>query len=255
MDSSDQLGQPLEIEQGNWSNTMVYAKDVVLAKGDSIRIGIIHPTEKKYSYPKPQDIPDLLLLSAYGQDSARFSLDQFNIGMVTNNTYFRVNRNFYALTSLDSTRQHIKIQKLDRRPSVPVAAELNARFKQVAVKTMSGQDTLIRHDPERQTILYFFTLGRRKGLGLIELQQELKSLGNKAPRLIPINRTDSQQNLEAFIEEHQLDTPIYKGAISTCDGLQCRPELPYAMLINESGRVVSYYIYPKKLNRLLEELR
>lgn len=230
----------------------IYAKDMVLGKKDSVRVGIIHPLEKMYSYPLSEELPDYIVLSVYGQDTIPFELEHQNVGPVTNRTYFRINRNFYALTALDSNRQEIEVKALERRPSSPTVAELVTQFKQTPVRTLAGQDTLVRHEYGKKTVLYFFGVGTFKAAEhMKKLTAEIDNLG-KDIQLILIDRNDTVENVEKFLADNDIDRPAFMSTAATCGGLQCIARLPYAVVINEQGRIVSHYVKP---NQLLDYLQ
>lgn len=231
----------------------ITAKDVVLGRGDSIRIGIIQPLEKAFGEDRSIQLPDQLLLSPYGQDSIPISPDQENVGPVTGSTVFRIDRSFYSLNSLDSSRQHIEVSRLPRRPKRPVTAQLNTRFKKVPVKTLNGKDSLILRDKERMTILYFWSVGVNQGASLLELNEVLRQLGPAAPKVVAISRADSNANLKAFQAEHQLTTPLYQSNGDTCSGLHCHAYLPYAVIVNEEGRIITHHLRHAKLIELLRD--
>lgn len=232
----------------------IFAKDVVLGKNDSVRIGIVHPLEKVYAYPVPAELPDHIVLSVYGQDTIPFELEQQNVGPVTNRTYFRINRNFYALTALDSSRQNIEITTLDRRPSSPTVAELITRFKQAPVRTLAGQDTLIRHQYGQKAILYFFAVGSFEAKEKItSVIRQLDSAAYDDVQILLINRNDTPENIEEFLADSEIKEPVFLSTGATCSGLQCVPRLPYAVVVNESGRIVSHYVKPEHLLEYLDK--
>lgn len=252
LDSVSERVQLVDFPGHGRVSSRITAKDVVLGRGDSIRIGIIQPLDKVFGYPESVELPDQLLLSPYGQDSIPISLDQENIGPVTGSTVFRIDRSFYSLNSLDSSRQHIEVSRLNRRPKRPVTAELNTRFKKVPVKTLNGKDSLILRDKDRMTILYFWSLGVNAGESLIELNDTLRQLGTAAPKVVAISRADSNTNLKAFAASHNLLLALYQSNGETCNGLHCHAALPYAVVVNEEGRIVTHHLKHSKLIEMLK---
>lgn len=233
----------------------IFTKDVVLGRDDSVRIGIIHPLEKVYGYPEAIALPDQLILSPYGQDTIPISLDQENVGPVTNSTVFRINRNYYGLNSLDSTRQNIVIKKLQRRPRSRPNAEMDTRLKKVSVRPLATEATdevRLGYAEGKMTLIYFWSLGLKEGAALLELSEKVAAMGEEAPEVIAVSRADSKANLLAFCEQHpDLSFPIYQGTASTCSGLHCHAAVPYAVIVNPEGRIMTYYRHHDDLMRML----
>lgn len=247
------IGNEMFLIDNEVVNCEIYAKDVVLGRDDSLRIGIIHPLERLYAYPQPRNLPDYLILGAYGQDSISIFLEQDNVGTISDRTFFRVDRNYYLLSSLDSSRQNIRVRSLERRPADLPVAELQSHLKKVPLTTERGLDTLIGHEAGRRELFYFFSLGVRDGSGLLETKEAIERSGTENVELIPVTHVDSPNNVAAFKEQYGYDGPVYSATSRTCENLLCQPNLPYGLLVNESGRVVSFNLRPRELEAVLEK--
>lgn len=229
----------------------VLAKDVVLGRDDSLRISIIHPFKSLVENWEIRPQPDYLLLTDYGQDTVLISFKHTNVGQVTSSTVFRVNRNFYSLNSLDSSRSKIELSKLERRPTKPVVAEMNTRFKNIAVKTLEGRDSLLRYQEGQLNLFYFWTLSHGGEAHLLELNGLLKKMGNRAPHLIAVNRRDGYAKLTAFVEANELEIPVYQHNQYTCEDVDCYAPTPNAMVVGENGNIINHQMSHDELINIL----
>lgn len=222
----------------------IKGQDVALSPGDSFRIGIIHPIRPLFpdtSQAMPV-LPDLLLLSALGQDSLPLSFMDSSVGVISRQTYFRVGRRYYHLSSVDSSRSQIQIQSLPTGHKRATVAAIDLRFKSVPVKTLSQQNHNIGHQKGKALLLYFWSLGPQKGEDLRQLDSLYRQLPADYPlEIVAINRGDQVANLLRFQEEAQLQIPLYTSTPASCEGLHCSASLPHAMLVNDKGRIEQYH--------------
>ncbi|PHI18528.1 hypothetical protein CEQ90_17415 [Lewinellaceae bacterium SD302] len=253
-DSFSHEFQQIEFPGNGRILSKIFTKDIVLGRNDSVRIGIIHPLEKVYGYPKTITLADQLILTPYGQDTIPISLDQENVGPVTRSTVFRINRNYYSLNSLDSTRQRIELGTLERRPRSQPTAAIDTRFKGIAVRPLAAGDTTevrVQKEPGKATLIYFWSIAREGDLE--ELSERIAEMGEAAPLVIAVSRTDSKANLLDFSSRHpNLSFPLYQATASTCNGLQCHPGISHAMVINSEGRILTHYRQHRDLLRHLQ---
>ncbi|MEL6141581.1 MAG: hypothetical protein AAFU67_08180, partial [Bacteroidota bacterium] len=75
-----------------------------------------------------------------------------------------------------------------------------------------------------------------------------------APEIIGINRADSKANIANFLSEHSLGIPIFQNTAQTCRSLACHPMVPYGVLVNKNGRVVTHYFGRRSVIAYLEHL-
>lgn len=219
----------------------IKGKDVALRTGDSVRIGIVHPIRQfraDTSHAAPF-LPDLLLLSIIGQDSLPLSFMTNNVGLIRQQTYFRVGRHHYHLSSVDSSRSQISIKPLPLNSKRTTVAAIDLRFKPVRVKTLEQEHYTINRASGKALLLFFWSMGAKKGKDLQQLDSLYQLLPEGAPlEVMAINRGDRAENILHFREETQLRIPIYASSASTCDGLDCSAVLPQMILVNEEGRIV-----------------
>lgn len=222
----------------------IRGQDVALSPGDSFRIGIIHPIRPLFpdtSQTAPV-LPDLLLLSALGQDSLPLSFMGSSVGTIGRQTYFRVGRRHYHLSRVDSSRSQIQVRSLPAGSKRANVAAIELRFKPVQVKTLGEENYTLNRKEGKPLLLYFWSLGPQKGDDLRQLDSLYRLLPADSPlEIVAINRGDQVANLLRFQEEARVEIPIYLSTPSSCEGLQCSASLPHAMLVNDKGRIEQYH--------------
>jgi len=233
----------------------IHSRDLVLGRGDSIRISIIHPMERMFRYPETIEGPDYIALTAYGLDTLPIAVDQANIGPISRRIYFRVGRQQYRLAAIDSTRTQLAIEPLQRGQDLPITAAFEPNFQRVPVRTLSGDDTVIDQPPNKELILYFWRLGANEAADLRRIDSIYRQLPQEiAPEIVGINRADSKINITNFLAKHELKIPIYQNTAQTCRSLACHPMVPYGVLVNKNGRIVTHYFYQLSLMDYMEHL-
>ncbi|MEM9836823.1 MAG: hypothetical protein AAF828_09995 [Bacteroidota bacterium] len=214
--------------------------DIVLNSRDSVRIGIIHPTKKLNGTEFDPPQPDYLFLGSYGLDSIPVYIEQMGVGPVSRRTFFRVGREYFRLGSINEARDEITIEPIPRGFDIPIAASINLRYKRIPVRTITQKDSSIIQQAGKELVVYFWGLGPHQGTDLVELDSLVRNIPpEQRPQVVAINRADSQQNLEDFLAAHDLEVPVYKSVPNTCEGLNCLPRLPYALIVNAQGRIIN----------------
>ena len=233
----------------------IHSRDVVLGRGDSVRISIIHPVERMFRYPETIEGPDYIALTAYGLDTLPIAVDQANIGPISRRTYFRVGRQQYRLAAIDSTRTQLAIEPLQRGQDLPITAAFEPNFQRVPVRSLSGDDTIIDRQADKELILYFWRLGADEAADLRRIDSLYRQLPPEVtPEIVGVNRADSRNNLANFLTKYELKIPIYQNTAQTCRSLACHPMVPYGVLVNKNGRIVTHYFYRRSVMNYLEHL-
>lgn len=228
----------------------IKGQDVALTSSDSFRIGVVHPIRQIYADTSQEapPLPDLLLLSTTGRDSLPLSSMTNNVGAISRQSYFRVGRHYYHLSSIDSTRRQIVIKPLAGQSNRSTIAAIDLRFKPIRVKTLEQENYTIRRPKHKSLLLYFWSLGPKGGKDLQQLDSLYQLLPEGAPlEVAAINRGDRAENIIHFQQEAQLRVPVYSSASGTCDGLDCSAFLPQVILVNEEGRIENYNLSVLKL--------
>ena len=223
----------------------------VLLGNDSVRIGIITVKGPAFDWQQfPLNYPDYLLITLPGNRRMPIVLDQDNVGRITRQTVFRVGRNKYAVKYFDPDKREIIITKLDRDVDLPLAAELDLNYKQVQVKTVDDEETYLKRNKGKELIIYFSAVG----FGLEEELREIDSLYQALPAakrgkvdIVVVSRHRTFQSVENFQEATGVELPVYLSTAKTCLRLNCRPQLPYFVGVNERGRITTYYGRHKEL--------
>ncbi len=218
----------------------ILGADVAFKRGDSLRIAIIRPIRKLFSDSSQQHYPDLLLLTSPGQDSLPLSFKEEGLGAIRRQTYFSVGKQYYHLSSVDSSRQKIVVQALPPGKSRPkLTAAINLRFKPIAAKTLEQQNTTIHRPSDKALLIYFWSLGPQRGKDLLHLDSLYQSLPNNFPlAIVAINRNDNPQVIQQFQQQSHIKLPLFLSTSASCEGLNCQAILPHAILVNRQGRFV-----------------
>lgn len=253
LDSFPQDTTLLKIPRIGRVKVQVASKDIILNRKDSVRISLIHCLDPIYDYALDDfNRPDYLLLSPYGLDTLPIALDQSNAGMICSRTYFRVARKDYRLAALDSTRSLIEIEPVDGKINIEPVAQYDPGYKRITVKTLKGKDATIGRTPGRDLLVFFWSLGSfDHGQQLVALDSLLRNNKGVPLDVATINMIDSKANIQDFAATHGIQLPIYKTTPTTCSGIMCHPSLPYGMLINGNGRIVTHYISVAELQAYL----
>ncbi|MEM9928964.1 MAG: hypothetical protein AAF840_04020 [Bacteroidota bacterium] len=231
----------------------IKAADVVL-DGDSIRIGIIHVLGRAFDWQTFElNEPDYLMLTTYGNQVVPIAMDQDNIGAISRQTVFRVGRRDYVLREVSEDYQRIVIERTETR-GLPLAAELEVYYKQVAVVDLEGNPTLIKRTPGRDLALYFWGLGPTGGKDIIKLDSLYRALPaaeQESMEIVLINSLNDPVAIQSFLTENNIGFRAYKSTPKTCLRLNCHPYVPYYVGVNERGRINTYYGWPQWLEEWL----
>ncbi len=231
----------------------IRAADVVL-DGDSIRIAIIHITGPAFSWQTfALNEPDYLMLTTYGNEVVPIAMDQDNIGPISRQTIFRVGRREYVLREVTADYGKIVIERTETR-GLPLTAELDVYYKQVAVQALNGTPALIKRTPGRELALYFWGLGPTGGQDVIKLDSLYRALPPQEQagmEIVLINSLNSPAAIQAFLTENDIGFAAYKTTAKTCLRLNCHPYVPYYVGVNHRGRIETYYGWPGGLQEKL----
>ena len=233
------------------------AADVVLG-GDSLRIGIMRVTDRAFPW---QDFelnhPDYLVLAPYGNEVVPISMEQLNIGPIGRQTVFRVGRNRYVLRSVAEDYGEISVEAYDAARGIPLTAEMDTYYKQVPVKDLAGNATTIKRTNGKELALYFFHLGYYRGDDvryIDSLYQQLPAAEQDKLDIAFISRHSFQDSLSNFVNRENISLPVYQSSAKTCARMNCNPFLPYAMTVNERGRIASFFNWRVTLENRLKTL-
>lgn len=231
----------------------ITAADVVLG-GDSIRIAVIRVTGRAFNWQTfDLNEPDYLMLTTYGNEVVPIAMDQDNIGPISQQTVFRVGRRDYVLREVSDDYQHIVIERTEAR-GLPLAAELDVYYKQVAVVDLEGEPALIKRTPGRSLALYFWGLGPTGGQDVIKLDSLYRALSpteQAGIEIVLINSLNSPEAIQSFLTENNIGFDAYKTTAKTCLRLNCHPYVPYYVGVNKRGRINTYYGWPMWLQEHL----
>ncbi len=224
----------------------INAADVVLG-GDSIRIAIIHVTGRAFDWQTfDLNVPDYLMLTTYGNEVVPIAMDQDNIGPISRQTVFRVGRHDYVLREVSDDYRRIMIERTEAR-GLPLVAELDVYYKQVAVQNLTGDPALIKRTPGRDLALYFWGIGPTGGKDVIKLDSLYRASSPAAQagiEIVLINSLDSPASIRAFLAKNNIGFAAYKTTAKTCLRLNCHPYVPYYVGVNSQGRINTYYGWP-----------
>lgn len=233
------------------------AADVVLG-GDSLRIGVIRVVDRAFSW---QDFelnhPDYLVLAPYGSEVVPISMDQINLGPIGRQTVFRVGRRHYVLRSVAEDHGSITVEAYDAARGMPLTAEMDAYYKQVPVKDLEGNPTTIKRTNGKELAIYFFHLGYYRGVDVSYIDSLYQSLPLEEQEKLDIafvSRHSFQDSLSNFVDRENISLPVYQSSEKTCARMNCNPFLPYAMTINERGRIASFFKWRATLENRLKAL-
>ncbi len=232
------------------------AADIVL-NGDSIRLGILHPTGPAYAWNfrayQPQG--DYLLLTTYGNDTLPISLKMDAVGPISRQTVFRVGRYSYVLKYYTPEYDGVIIEQLEDSRGLPYTAELDLNYKPVPVKNPDGTPTAIMRTPGKALFLYFwdgFEIGREIQK-IDSLYQALPPAKREKLEIALIAQFNRFGGLEELIAEKGIKLPVYNRDKKTCLRLNCPPFTPFCIFVDSRGRLVNFYERPKDLITRLEE--
>ncbi|WP_020570162.1 hypothetical protein [Neolewinella persica] len=249
----DTLGDEVNVIRllnNNRVTAEINAADVVL-DGDSLRIGLIHITDRAFTWQTfDLNEPDYLILTTYGNEVVPIAMDQDNIGPISRQTVFRVGRHAYVLRSVAEDYREIEIERLENARGIGYSAELDIYYKQVEVEDMNGQPTTIKRTPGRDLALYFWGLGPTGGKDVIKLDSLYRAMPvaeRARMEIVLINSLNDPESIRAFMRANDISFASYKTTSKTCLRLNCHPYVPYYVDINEWGRIVTYYGWPNWL--------
>jgi len=256
IDSIDRKHNIMVLSRNRRVKVDIPAADIVLG-GDSLRIAIVHTTGPAYDLDfedyEPQ--PDQLLLTTVGNDTMPIALDMECIGPVSRQTIFRVGKQEYVLRSIGEDYRSVVIERLEDGRGLALTAELDLTYKQVPVKDLEGELTTIKRTPGKELVLYFW--GGFRGE---ERLLEIDSLYRAAPPewresfdLVAISRFSSGERTKAIVEENGIAIPVFTGTEKTCLRLNCTGYLPYAVRVDERGKIVSFHEWISVVEKRLSE--
>lgn len=222
------------------------------AGGDSVRVGLIQFLDPVAEFfgetpdTASTSFQDYLLITHWGQDKLNFTLDQSNVGPISKQTVFRIDRNHYFVESIDSNRQYMLIRKLEDASGLSPTAEIDPYYKRVVVNELDGTPTSVRAAPGRKLALYFWQLeggdSPNEELRAIDsLHRSLPTTQRERVDIALINRGNNPKLIEEFVEKYDIRLSVYLAAPKTCRNLNCRPRLPYWVSVGEQGRILSYH--------------
>ncbi len=235
----------------------VPAADVVLGV-DSLRIGVMRVTGRAFDWQSfDLEHPDYLVLAPYGNEVVPISMDQITVGPIGRQTVFRVGRRHYVLRSVADDHGSITVEAYDAARGMPLTAEMDAYYKAIPVKDLSGAATTIKRTKDKTLVVYFFHLGFYQGDDvryLDSLYQELPVEEQRKLDLAFVSRHSFQDSLASFVNREQISLPVYQSSEKTCARMNCNPFLPYYMAVNTRGRIACFFGWREVLEDRLEAL-
>jgi hypothetical protein len=140
---------------------------------------------------------------------------------------------------------------------MPLTAEMDAYYKQVPVKDLAGNPTTIKRVNGKELALYFFHLGYYRGDDvryIDSLYQQLPAAEQDKLDIAFISRHSFQDSLSNFVDRENISLPVFQSSEKTCARMNCNPFLPYAMTVNERGRIASFFNWRVTLENRLKTL-
>lgn len=257
LDSISYTKSVVRLLDNNRVTVEIPAADVVLGT-DSLRIGVMRVTGKAFDWQNFElNHPYYLVLAPYGNNVIPISMDQISVGPIGRQTVFRVGRRYYVLRAVADDFRSITVEAYDAARGMPLAAEIDPYYKQVPVKDLEGQPTTIKRTNGKELAVYFFHLGYRKGEDvrhIDSLYQALPAAKRETLDLAFVSRHIFQDSLKNYVERAEISSPVYQSSEKTCARMNCSPFLPYAMAVNNRGRIITYAVGQRALINRLEEL-
>ncbi len=243
----------VRLADGQLVKAEVAAGDVKMGK-QRFRIGIMRPLQPLHAHSPTErilDQPDYLLLTPYGVQETRLSPIQDNVGPITRQTVFRVGRRTYHVAEADLDARRLVVKPLDDARGLTPTARLETELKRVPVRNLAGETVNVEARPGRELVIFFWGLGgEQRERDIVALDYMYANLSDEEREVIDIvlvNRLDAPVAVQRFVDEHDIQLPVYTVAPNTCRRLNCSPDLPYWVGVDAEGRVVSYHIGPRVL--------
>lgn len=246
----------LMVTNRHYAEVDIRAADIVL-NGDSIRIAVIHELKPAYEFTffehEPQ--PDRLLLTTWGKDTMPIVNDMECVGVINQQTAFRVGKHHYVLRYVTPEYDGLVIEQLEDARGVPLTAELDLTYKPVPVNDLDGAPTTIKRTPGKELVIYFWGgfNGDKRAFAIDSLYRDLPSAVRVRTELYFVSRMRLPQDVKTLIAEHPDKLPpVLIGNQKTCLRLNCTGYLPYAVLVDGRGRIRSFSTSHQQLERYFE---
>lgn len=182
---------------------------------------------------------DYILLSPIGQDTVPISLGATNVGTLRQSTLIQVDRAFFLLGPVDYYGDAIELIPWERCPADALTARLQTRMKQLPVQTITGEETYLSfHDTDGKSTLLLIWNYHFPSPDLVKELQEKAGLWGENWQIVGINMHSSTTELSAYLEKYPLDFPNYIMSTKTCRVLDCHTLPPYAIVLDENGRIL-----------------
>ncbi|MEM9928963.1 MAG: hypothetical protein AAF840_04015 [Bacteroidota bacterium] len=257
IDSIDRDLHLMTLGNRQYMQVTITAADLVL-NGDSIRLGVVHPTQPAYAWNfqdyAPQ--PDYLILTTYGNDTFPISRQMDALGPISRQTVFRVGRHDYILGSVSADYDAVTIEPLQDNQGISYTAELDLSYRPVSVNNLDNTTTSIKRTPGKELILFFWF-----GFDLDERVRRIDSLYQALPAqkqeqldIVLISHARMGADLQAWANQLGISLPMYTSNNKTCLRLNCVGRFPYFVSIDKRGRYTSFYTPWQALAERLEQL-
>lgn len=256
IDSIDHDLNLMTIGERQYMQVEIPAADIVL-NGDSIRLGIIHPTKPAYewNFRDYEQQPDLLVLTTYGNDTFPISQNMDAVGPISRQTIFRIGRHSYVLRYFTPEYDGVIIDQLEDNRGLPYTAELDLSYKPVPVDNLDGTPTSIMRTPGKELLLYFWA-----GFEYETHVQKIDSLYQALPQaeqdkldIVFIAKFGFRGTLADWAKEKNISLPMYRSNKKTCLRLNCSNFHPSFVTVDGRGRIVSFYDWWEKLEERLTQ--
>ncbi len=249
-------------EPGNFAATMVvghngihpvHTRSVdVEADGASFRLTLIDmDQDDRYD----EVGTDYILLSPIGQDTVPISLGATNVGTLRKSTIIQVDRSFFLLGPVDYYGAAIELIPWERCPTDALTARWQTRMKQLPVKTISGEETYLsfNNTDGKSTLLLIWNY-HFPSPDIVKELQDKAGLWGENWQIVGINMHSSTTELSTYLDESPLDFPNYIMSNKSCHVLDCHTLPPYAIVLDENGRILQQGLKDSGIRFWLQEL-
>ncbi|MEL7249741.1 MAG: hypothetical protein AAFO03_15035 [Bacteroidota bacterium] len=182
---------------------------------------------------------DLLVLSPFQQEVVPINLGTDNVGTLRPSNIIQVDRSFFLITNIDPTGETVELLAWERAPRNSVVANMQTRMKQIPVHNIAQEEThlSLRNENGKSTLLIVWNY-QEGSTRLIRALQDKQEDWQEEWQVVGINMRDEATELQEFLEQTPLAFPTYLMSSQSCGVLDCHALPPYALLLDDKGRVI-----------------
>ncbi len=163
-------------------------------------------------------------------------------GYLRYRTFFKVDRDRYELIEIDPGGEQLTIQKVPDHTVVSAAASFYTFLPNILVEDTTGVRIPLRScRPENESLeIFIWSLGPHQGAIIKELNERYVKEGPF--NIVGINMLDTKERVKTFVRNNNIKIPCYFAIEDTCEELGCFAALPFALRIDDRGRIVEHGI-------------